>query len=269
MSSKQRGHTDSTSKGSALDSLYQQGSARIRFPHAGPDALQAVLLNTAGGLTGDDHMHWEVEAGDHSTLITTTAACEKVYRTHGPAAQQMTHAKAGVNAQLFWLPQETIVFNGAALNRQLTAQIDTTAQALFVESLILGRQAMNETIEALHIHDQWRLYRGDKLLHAEELKLSFDDNFDAQKTGILHHHSAITTIVFVSPLSSEALNHKADTLRSLIPTSTHDVLAAVSVMEHRIVMRMLSIDSFQMRKILIPCVEFLSDGAPVPTVWTV
>ena len=78
---------------SGIDQLYQQGSARIRFPGSEPGALQAVLLNTAGGLTGDDNIHWTADAAAHAHLNVSTAACEKVYRTHGPAAVQQNYAQ--------------------------------------------------------------------------------------------------------------------------------------------------------------------------------
>ena len=163
---------------SVIDQLYQQGSARIRFPDmAASGPLQAVLLNTAGGLTGDDDMQWAGAAGEQSHLCISTAACEKIYRSHGPDARQTTRLDVASGARLEWLPQESILFNGACLNRTMHVQLAEQSEALLVESLVLGRQAMNESIEQLRVRDQWRIYRGGKLLHAEALQLDISDRY--------------------------------------------------------------------------------------------
>src|SRR5580700_4029323 len=42
---------------SRLERLYQSGSAKVRLPRVAADApLQAILINTAGGLTGGDEL---------------------------------------------------------------------------------------------------------------------------------------------------------------------------------------------------------------------
>ena len=42
-----------------VERLYQQGAAKIRLPRSEADPLEAVLINTAGGLTGGDRIAWE------------------------------------------------------------------------------------------------------------------------------------------------------------------------------------------------------------------
>jgi len=58
--------------------------------------LQAVLLNTAGGLAGDDNILWAGSAEDQAHLSISTAACEKIYRSHGTDANQTTRLNVGV-----------------------------------------------------------------------------------------------------------------------------------------------------------------------------
>ncbi len=129
-----------------IAALDQRGSACIRFPKNADAALQAVLLNTAGGLTGGDVIEWSATAGAGSRLIVSTAACEKLYRTHGPDATQRTRLLVENGARLDWLPQETIIFNGAALKRTLDVHVAADATALRVESTVLGRQAMHRWV---------------------------------------------------------------------------------------------------------------------------
>src|SRR5690349_1706687 len=65
--------------------VHEAGSLRVRFPSPETDALAAVLVNTAGGVAGGDRFSVAVEAGPGSACTLTTAAAEKIYRTHGPA----------------------------------------------------------------------------------------------------------------------------------------------------------------------------------------
>lgn len=256
---------------SSIDKLYQQGSARIRFPntpnHSSP--LQAVLINTAGGLTGDDRIHWEGEAGEQSHLCLSTAACEKIYRSHGPNAHQTTTLRAAENARLAWLPQESIVFNGARLKRTLDLNLDASAEALVVESLVFGRQASQENIDDIAVHDRWRIYQHDKLLHAEDLKLDITNQAHAPLSSIMHQYRAISTLVLVSTRGQEWLELVCNQIRQLAEADKNSLKIGASVLPHRLVIRFLAIDSYCLRKILIPCIGVVNDGHPVPTVWNV
>ena len=60
---------------SVLDTLYQDGCAKIRLPHTHSNALEAVLINTAGGLTGGDHMQWQATTSPGGMMVLTTQAC--------------------------------------------------------------------------------------------------------------------------------------------------------------------------------------------------
>lgn len=254
---------------SSIAELDQQGSARIRFPKTGDSALHAVLLNTAGGLTGGDVIQWSGTARTGSRLVMSTAACEKLYRTHGPEAIQKTRLVVENGARLDWLPQETIVFNGSSLKRTLDVHVAADASALLVESLVLGRQAMHESINQLQLHDRWRIHRGGRLLHAEDLRLDMQDQGDARQMSKLHHFGAISTLVLVSPKPAETLHIMARTIQQLIPDNSRVLSAATSVMNHRLVTRVLADNSQSLRRFLIPCIEQLSDNLAIPQVWNV
>lgn len=231
--------------------------------------MQAVLINTAGGLTGDDDIRWSATAGEHSRLVISTAACEKLYRTHGPAARQSTRLTVESGARLDWLPQETIVFDGSSLQRHLEVDVAADATALIVESLVLGRHAMREAVNTLQLHDRWRVHRNGQLLHAEDLRLQFDDTRHAQRPSMLHHYGAVSTLVLVSPEPAESLQFKADQIRTLLPEESSSMLAACSVLQHRLVIRVVANNSQSLRNFLIPCIEQLSDKMSIPQVWNV
>ncbi len=47
-----------------LAELYQEGAAKIRLPRHADGSFEAVLINTAGGLTGGDRLGWRIEVGN-------------------------------------------------------------------------------------------------------------------------------------------------------------------------------------------------------------
>lgn len=225
-------------------------------------------MNTAGGLTGGDYIRWSATAQSGSHLRISTAACEKLYRTHGPDAIQDTELVIENGARLDWLPQETIVFNASALKRKLEVKVAEDATALLVESIILGRKAMLEAVDTLTLHDRWRIYRAGKLLHAEDFRLDIQDLHDARQQSRLHQFGAFSTIVLVSPNPAECLRLLASKVHRLIPDDAALIQAAASVMPNRLVVRVLAVDGMSLRKFLIPCIELLNDDS-IPQVWNV
>ena len=68
------------------------GSTRRAPPRSGcrehrGDPLEAVLINTAGGLTGGDRLDWSIAVGDGASATVTTQTCEKVYRASSGIAE--------------------------------------------------------------------------------------------------------------------------------------------------------------------------------------
>ena len=97
------------------------------FPKPEPgEPPQAVLLTTSGGVTDGDTLKMAIEIGPGATAVATTQAAEKIYR----AAKGGGHCaidvavRVGEGASLDWLPQETIVFQGARLKRRTVADVE-------------------------------------------------------------------------------------------------------------------------------------------------
>ena len=107
--------------GSRRRRVHEAGSLRVRFPNvARTDALDAVIVNTAGGMTGGDRFDIDVAVGAGARLTVTTAAAEKVYRSLGPDTR--IGVKLGCRREaraLAWLPQETILFDQVRLRRSI------------------------------------------------------------------------------------------------------------------------------------------------------
>lgn len=137
--------------------LREAHAAKLRIPFGVPEA---ILINTGGGLAGGDRFHFDITAEADTRLTVTSQAAERVYRSLGAAAEVDVRLSAGDGARLMWLPQETILFDGAALSRSISADLSPSARFLAVESVILGREASGETVADARLSDRWRIRQG-------------------------------------------------------------------------------------------------------------
>jgi urease accessory protein len=150
----------------------EQGSLRVRFPGPAACALEAVLVNTAGGMAGGDRFAIDVVAGASAQLVVGTAAAEKIYRTSRDATDVSVKLELNAGATLRWLPQETILFDRARLNRRIDVEMEVGASLLLAEAVVFGRAAMGESVEQGELVDRWRIRVGGRLIFAESVRLT-------------------------------------------------------------------------------------------------
>jgi urease accessory protein len=177
--------------------LHESGSLRVRFPSPEDHGLSAMFVNTAGGAAGGDRFDIDIAAGEGTSLTVTTAAAEKVYRSHGPSAEINIALKAAAGAHLSWLPQETILFDRSRTERRIDIDLDATASLVACEIVIFGRAAMGEKMLSGAFIDRWRLRRGGKLVFAETVRLDGDFGAKLARPAIANGGLAIGTALIV------------------------------------------------------------------------
>jgi urease accessory protein len=125
-----------------LDTLYQQGCLKARFPRVDPGAWPvAVTLNTSGGVAGGDRLDVALDLAAETRMTVTAQAAERFYRVipgTGPSVVR-TRIAVGDGAAMEWLPQETILFDRCALDRVLDVDLAPASHFLGVEMLMFGR----------------------------------------------------------------------------------------------------------------------------------
>ncbi len=151
--------------------VHEDGSLRVRFPSVTGGGLEAVIVNTGGGMTGGDRFAIDIEAEAGTRLVAGTTAAEKIYRSTGADAEMDVSLTVGAGAQLAWLPQECILFDRARLSRSIDIELDDGASLVMAEAVVFGRAAMGETMRDGLWNDRWRLRRGGRLVFAENARL--------------------------------------------------------------------------------------------------
>ena len=241
-----------------IATLYQEGCAKVRLPHTHGDGLQAVLMNTAGGLTGGDHVRWSATAKAGAKLTLTTPACERVYRSIGGDAVVENRLVAEAGAHLDWLPQETILFEDARLDRTLEVDLADGATLTAVEAVLLGREAMGEGAWRARLRDCWRIRRNGRLIHAEATLLSADPR-EREASSLLDGALAFATVLHVS---SDA-ERRLEAVRGLLPET-----GGASVVGERLTVRLLAASGLALRRSLSPIIALLSNAGALPRLWT-
>src|SRR5205814_3731953 len=108
-----------------------------------------------------------------AAALATTQAAEKIYRaaTGGGHCAMAIAVRVGTSATLDWLPQETIVFQGARLKRRTQAEVAPGGALFACEMVVLGRAASGERFSAGLLLDAWSVRRAGKLAWTDTLRI--------------------------------------------------------------------------------------------------
>jgi len=241
---------------SGIDRFRTSGAMKALFPRACD--LQAILINTSGGLTGGDQIDVAATAGMDSALTLTTQAAERAYRAQEGRARMTTVLSAAENAQITWLPQEMILFEGSALDRSLTVDLAHSARFLMVEPIVFGRAAMGEILTDVSLNDRIRINRAGRPLYWDGVNLDGHTMQHLARPAVAAGAGALVSLIYVAPDAEAHLRP----LRDQLPETGGVSLLAPDLLA----LRCVAADSFDLRRTLIPILERLTQDQ-LPTSW--
>ncbi len=169
------------------------------YPEGG--VCHVYVLHPPGGIVGGDQLSLCINAEQHSHALITTPAAGKFYRSAGEQAVQTVSIKVAEGAAVEWLPQETIIYQGAQLRSAVNVELEVGARFIGWEILSLGRPACGERFDQGLADMSWQIYCAERPLFLERLHL--DAKAFAARWG-LQGFSACGTL-FASPASAESL----------------------------------------------------------------
>jgi len=247
-----------------LDNLRQVGCLKARFPRAHAAGwLDVVGLNTSGGVAAGDRLDAAYAVADGARASFSSQAAERFYRALPGSAPAHVRNTISVAAGAFaeWLPQETILFDGSALDRSLDIALDAEARFLGIETLVFGRGLMGERVHQARLMDRIRIRRGGRWLLHDAVRM--DGAVDAMlaRTAVAKGARVVATLFCVAPGAEAQL----DTAREVL--AAHDVDAGASAWDGMLLVRMVGASSATVRKAAIGLLDVLRDGRPLPRVW--
>lgn len=245
--------------------LAESGGYRARFPTTFDATCEAVLINTGGGMAGGDAMRVAAVVEPGAEAIITTQAAEKIYRSQGADTRVETKLVVGSGAGLAWLPQESILFSGARLARNLSIDLALGSRLVACETIYFGRSAMGEAVTRGALRDRWRIRRGGKLVFAEDLRLDGAIEAKLARPAIAAGARAIATVIAAGPDHLSQL----DAIRSQFAESPDftEVEAGAGVVSGLLVIRLLSTDAGALRRALVMLLRHVT-GRALPRTWS-
>lgn len=230
------------------------------YPEGG--ICHAIVVHPPGGVVGGDTLEVDASVGAGGHALLTTPGAGKWYRANGRISRQCVQLRADAGAIIEWLPQETIVFDGAAL--QLEHQVDLAADACYIglEVLCLGRRAAGETFASGSIGQHTQIRRGGSLLWWEQGVLAAGGAAMRSPLGLAGASVCATLIGVGAPLPAALLAQ----IRALDPA------LAASQRKSVVVARLLGDDSEAARAVMTAAWQLLRPhllgcAAPLPRIW--
>ena len=242
-----------------LDTLTEYGGYRLRFPTTHASHIESSQINTGGGVVGGDSLSFALDVGGGADAVHSTATAERIYRSIGPPARVDIALKVGSSARLDWLPQETILYSGARLERRFEIDIAADARLLMVEMVVFGRVAHGEVPGHGAYRDNWRVCRDGRLVFAEAARL------DGHLTEILDRPAVAAgarSTGLILALAPDAEDH-LEAVRAALAEARSD--CGASAWDGRLTARFLGTPE-DVRRDIIRVTEVLS-GRPMPRVW--
>jgi urease accessory protein len=192
------------------------GPLRVQraFYPEGPTVCHVCVLHPPGGIVSGDQLDFDVGVGVGARALVTTPSATKIYRSDGRRAAQRTRLSVSSGAALEWLPQETIIFDGARIDLQTMVSLDEGAVFIGWDVQCLGRPAIAERVHSGECRSGLEIRRAGRLLLLERAIYAGGSDVLAGGYG-LAGHCAFGTMVAVArePISS-------DLARSILPQCT-------------------------------------------------
>lgn len=248
---------------SRLTRLLQEGCLKVRLPRPQLSGwVDAVLINTSGGLTGGDVVSVEVKLSEGAQATVTTPGCERIYRSLGTMAVIHHSLDVGRGARLDWLPQETILFDQSRLQRRVEVQLCGDAEVTIAEAILFGRTAMGETVRSGFLRDFWTIHHDGRIVLADATRVSEPFAQTLLEPTVLRGYLGVACVVHVG----KHLEAKRDALRAAFSNS-EGCRAGVSMVNGALLARIVAPNGRALRNVLVRAIDGVRDRRPLPRNW--
>ncbi len=207
------------------------------------------------------HFSLAIDADARATVTTQTA--ERAYRAaSGSAPAELeVEAHVGAGAYLQWLPQETILFDGASLERRTRIELSASARLLMCEMLVFGRQAMGEEIATLWLMDRREVLRDGIPVFVDPLAITGSDLAQVSAGAGVEDMRCLATVLMLGKDAEDRLG----AVRMALKGTGY---AGASAWEGKLVVRAKGPNPTVIRRLVADVIETLRDG-PAPRVWQI
>lgn len=231
--------------GTRLKYLYNRDPLRFLFPACGEgEPPHGVLVTTSGGLVGGDRLEIEAAVEEGAQALLMPQAAEKIYGSSGADCRIRVHLTAAAGGWLEWLPQETILFEGARMDRLTRLDVAPGARLLAGEILVFGRIARGERLTRGLVRDAWEVRRAGRLVWADALHMEGDLASVIGDPACFAEATAYASALYVGADAGERL----ESARALLQSAGAGTLSGASLVNGVLVVRWLGRDALDLRR---------------------
>ena len=247
-----------------IERLYQEGAAKISMPRTIGDPLEAVLINTAGGLTGGDRLDWSITVGDARVRDGDDTNLRKglsrlVRHRQGQLPHGRSAPAAGSPGCRKRRSCSTIRHSGGRSRSTLPPRRKRSSS----RRPCSGAAPWASALDGLSFADRWRVRRTRPAGPCRGLRRRSRAGEQLAAPPALGDASCVATILVLTADAEQRL----DAVRAIIGDAGAASAWTVAG-SGKLLARLTAEDSYDLRKRLIPLIELLNGRAGLPKVWT-
>ena len=230
-----------------LAHLYQADPLRVLFPipEAG-DPIEAAIVTTSGGLVGGDRIDVAIRVDRAASAYVTASAAEKIYRSTGATTVVRQSLAVADGAALEFLPPETILFEGARLQRETAVEIGNGGAFLGGDIMVFGRRARGERFTKGLLRTVWEVWRDGRLIWGDALHLDGDIAGVVDNPACFGGAAGFATLM-LAPAGNDPQKF-VDGARGVQAAAPEGVRAGVTAVAGLVVARWLAADAALLRR---------------------
>ena len=233
------------------------GPLRVQRPFwpEGKDLTHLYILHPPGGLVAGDELTQHFIVNNSAKGLVTTPAAGKVYfNGNGQLQRQITNIIINDYSCMEWLPQETIIFNGAIAELETTIEMNGNARFCGWDIVCLGRTASGEQFTQGRLTQTLHLIHDNKPLYRERLSFDASSNMRDSLLG-LHGRTVFGTFL----MTLKEMPDLTDLHDLLVNSGWHEV-TAITWRAGVLIVRYLGHSSEQAREVFTRVWETLREA---------
>jgi urease accessory protein len=189
-----------------LQRRHHYGPLRVQKPFypEGDAVCHTLIVHPPGGIAGGDRLNIGLDAGPGSQVLVTTPGAAKWYKANRRVAAQTVKLSVASGAIVEWLPQESIVFDGAMVRLATIIELAAGAKYLGWDITVLGRRASGERFDNGSLRQQVSLRVAGAETFCEIAELNGNDRLLESPVGLAGQH-VTGTLLCAGALCSDDL----------------------------------------------------------------
>jgi urease accessory protein len=176
---------------------------RVLYPE-GPSVAHALLLHPPGGIAGGDVLDLDIALDCDAEALITTPGAAKWYHGRRGGARQSVCLSLAESARLEWLPQETILFDGADAKQTVQIELAASARMIGWDITQFGRISAGESWQNGRWRQHLQIRRLGRECCCEFADLAAADRLFDSPLGLAGHPVSATAWAAAPELSGVA-----------------------------------------------------------------